>query len=132
MPDWQLLINGGLVGVLALFVWKLPEIFHIVFEYLAKRQEARDREFEKLGDLFRIAMSEVMTNFKQEMAEERKENLASQLRMLDDHAAKHTEQMGAHKEMRHAIMNLANAAGLKLAAERAAQDAVTKVKGSES
>ena len=128
MPDWQLFINGGLVGVLALFVWKLPEIFKIVFAYLETRQAARDREFEKLGDLFRIATKEIMDRFKEEMAEERKENLAVNRRMLDDGAIKHKEQMDAHKEMRHAVLGLANAAGLKLAAEKAAQDAVAKVR----
>jgi Sec-independent protein translocase protein TatA len=54
MPDWQLVVNGGLVAVLGLLVLKLPEICRVLFDYLRERQTARDKEVERLMNAFLV------------------------------------------------------------------------------
>lgn len=64
MPEWMTAVNFGLVGVLGLFVWRLPEMVRGVLEYLAARQLARDKEFDKLGEIFRNALTSIMVEFR--------------------------------------------------------------------
>ena len=56
MPEFTQVINGGLVAVLALLVWKLPEIVRETLSYMANRQAARDTEVKRLLDTFKTEL----------------------------------------------------------------------------
>ena len=83
MPDWLSVTNLGLVGVLFLFVWKLPDITRQILAYLEKRQEARDRELDKLAEVFRADRVSMLATFREELKYEREQNQVQFTRVIE-------------------------------------------------